>query len=85
MGINIASGEGDYVADLRNTTAVAPVWDAADNYSYICLTSIHDVAKFVVRSLSIPSWPSEMSMCGERISIYDLIELIKTCRGTTAI
>lgn len=81
MGANIASGEGDYIADIRNMTAVAPVYDAANNYSYLCLTSIYDVAKFVVRSLNIPHWPTEMSMCGERISVYALIELIKSCRS----
>jgi hypothetical protein len=62
-------------------TAVAPVYDAANNLSHICLTSIYDVAKFVVRSLDIPQWPVEMSMCGDRMSVNALIELVKTCRG----
>ena len=85
MGANIASGEGDYIADLRNMTAVAPVYDAANNYSYVCLTSIYDAAKFVVRSLDISHWPLEMSMCSERMSVNALIELIKTCRGMVLI
>src|SRR5690242_6415276 len=82
MGLNIASGEGDYIADLRNMSAVAPVYDAASNLAYICLTSIFDVAKFVVRSLDISPWPAEMSICGERSSVNDLINLFKTSRGT---
>ncbi|KAH6625372.1 hypothetical protein C7974DRAFT_376900 [Boeremia exigua] len=81
MGANGASGEGDFIADIRNMTAVAPVYDAAGNLSYVCLTSIFDAAKFVVRALDIPQWPAEMSMCGERMSVHALIELIKTCRG----
>lgn len=81
MGANIASGEGDYIADLRHMTAVVPAWDAANNLSYVCLTSIYDAAKFVVRSLDIPQWPIEMSMCSERMSVNALIEVIKTCRG----
>ncbi|XPS78959.1 hypothetical protein M3J07_010967 [Ascochyta lentis] len=81
MGANIANREGDYIADLRNMTAIAPAYDAANNHSYVCLISIYDVAKFVVRSLNIPHWPAEMSMCGERIGVHALIELIKTCRG----
>lgn len=84
MGMDIASSEGDYIANLRNMTAIAPVYDAADNLSFVCLTSIYDVAKFVVRSLDIPHWPVEMSMCGDRMSVNALIELIKTCRGTPA-
>ena len=62
-------------------TAVAPIYDAANNLSSVCLTSIYDVAKFVVRSLDIPHWPAEMSMCGDRMSVNALIELVKTCRG----
>ncbi|KAJ8119125.1 hypothetical protein OPT61_g1 [Boeremia exigua] len=81
MGANLANAEGEYIADIRNMTAVAPAYDAANNMSYLCLTSIHDVAKFVVRSLDMPHWPAEMSMCSERISVNALIELIKTCRG----
>lgn len=81
IGANIASGEGDYITDLRAMSARAPVYDATNNWSHICLTSIHDVAKFVVRSLDIPHWPVEMSMCGDRMSVNALIELIKTCRG----
>lgn len=81
MGAKIASGEGDYVADLRNMTAVAPIYDAANNYSSLCLTSIYDVAKFVVMSLDMTSWPSEMSICGERLTVHGLITLIGTCRG----
>lgn len=83
MGANIASREGDYIADLRHMTAVAPVYDAANNYSHLCLTSIYDVASFVVRSLDMSQWPAEMSMCGERMSVHALIEVIKTCRSTT--
>ncbi|KAJ4376254.1 hypothetical protein N0V83_001537 [Neocucurbitaria cava] len=27
--------EGDYIADVRNMTAIAPVWDAAQNLAYL--------------------------------------------------
>jgi hypothetical protein len=81
IGTRIASGEGDYIADLRNMTAVAPVYDAANKYSLVCLTSMYDVAKLVVKSLNMASWPSEMSICGERMRVHDLITLIGTCRG----
>lgn len=81
MGAKIASGEGDYIADLRNMTAVAPIYDAANNMSSLCLTSMHDVAKFVVKSLDMASWPSEMSICGERMTVHSLVTLIGTCRG----
>lgn len=82
IGVNTGYGnEGDYIADPRNMTAVAPVYDSAQNLSSLCLTSAYDVAKFVVRSLDMPSWPHEMSMCGERMSVNALIDLIQQCRG----
>jgi hypothetical protein len=82
IGVNTGYGnEGDYIADVRNMTATAPVYDSAQNMSNLCLTSAYDVAKFVVQSLDIPSWPQEMSMCGERMSVNALIELIQQCRG----
>ncbi|KAF1927543.1 uncharacterized protein M421DRAFT_64450 [Didymella exigua CBS 183.55] len=81
VGAEVANGEGDYIADLRNMSAVAPIYDGANNYSSLCLTSMYDVAKFVVKSLDMASWPSEMSMCGERMTVHALINLMGICRG----
>jgi hypothetical protein len=82
MGTNTYFGnEGDYIANPRNMTAVAPVWDSVQNYSYLCLTAAYDVAQFVVRSLDMQSWPTEMSMCGERMTVNALVEVIRACRS----
>ncbi|KAF1962299.1 NAD(P)-binding protein [Byssothecium circinans] len=82
IGVNTGfANEGDYIADPRNMTAVAPVYDSAQNLSYLTLTSVYDVARFVVRSMNMPSWPHEMSMSGDRMSVNQLIEVIQTCRG----
>ncbi|KAF2643875.1 NAD(P)-binding protein [Massarina eburnea CBS 473.64] len=82
IGVNTGfANEGEYIADPRNMTAVAPVYDSAQNISYLTLTSVYDVARFVVRSLDMPSWPHEMSMSGDRMSVQQLIDLIQTCRG----
>jgi hypothetical protein len=75
------ANEGDYIANPRNMTAVAPIYDAAQNLSCICLTSAHDVAKFVVRALDMPTWAPEMSMFGERMTVHTLVEVIRTCRS----
>jgi hypothetical protein len=83
IGVNTGYGnEGDYIADIRNMTATVPLYDSAQNLSNLCLTSAYDVAKFVVRSLDVQSWPQEMSMCGERMSVQSLIDVIQQCRGT---
>lgn len=82
IGVNTGySNEGDYIANPRNMTAIAPVYDSSQNPSYINLTSIYDVARFVVRALNMPSWPYEMSMSGDRMTVNRLIEVIQTCRG----
>jgi hypothetical protein len=82
MGANTGYGnEGDFIANPRSMTAEAPVWDSAHNLSCLCLTSAHDVAQFVVRSLDMPSWASEMSMCGERMTVNALVEVIRACRS----
>lgn len=73
--------EGDYIANPRTMAAIAPIWDAGQNLACVCLTSAYDVARFVVRSLDMPTWASEMSMCGERMTVNALIELIRTCRS----
>lgn len=77
-------GEGGFIADLRNMQAIAPVYDAAQNYSFLCMTSIYDVARFVVRSLDMPTWAPEMSMCGERMSVNTLLQTIVACRSMLA-
>jgi len=82
IGVNTGYGnEGDYIADPRNMTAVAPVYDSSQNLSTLCLTSVYDVARFVVRSLEMASWPQEMTMCGELMTVQTLIDTIQLCRG----
>lgn len=76
--------EGDYIADARNMLSVAPVWDAAHNLACLCLTSAEDVAQFVVSSLDMPTWPPEMSMCGERMTVSALVETIRACRSISS-
>lgn len=84
IGVNSGYGnEGDYIVNARSMTAEAPIYDAANNLSFICLTSAYDVARFVVRALDLAQWPSQMSMCGERMSVNALVEAIKTYRGET--
>ena len=83
LGIGATTGhgyEGDFMANPRYMTSIAPVYDAAQNMSFLCLTSLYDVARFVVRSLD-KTWTQEMSMCGERMTVYELLETIRACRS----
>jgi hypothetical protein len=86
MGANTGYGnEGDYIASPRYMTAVAPTFDAAHNLSYVCLTSAYDVAQFAVRALDMPLWETEMSICGQRMTVNDLVEVIRACRSECVI
>jgi hypothetical protein len=75
------ASEGDFIADPRQMTSIAPIYDAAHNLSSLCLTSTYDVAQFVARAIDMPTWPTEMSMCGERTTVHALVELIRACRS----
>ncbi|OAK95527.1 hypothetical protein IQ06DRAFT_320286 [Phaeosphaeriaceae sp. SRC1lsM3a] len=82
MGASTGYGnEGDYIANPRNMTAYVPTFDAARNLACVCLTSAYDVAQFVVRALDMPVWEREMSMYGERMTVNDLVEVIRVCRN----
>ncbi|KAF2710003.1 NAD(P)-binding protein [Pleomassaria siparia CBS 279.74] len=84
IGVNTGYGnEGDYILDARNMTATVPGYDSEGNLSSLCMTSARDVGKFVVRALDLPSWPKEMSMCGERMTVSTLINTVQACRGRT--
>ncbi len=74
-------GEGDYLMDIRNLRAQIPHHNAAGQVVSICLTSARDVARFVVTALSLPRWPSELRMCGERMSVYDVVRTAEYVRG----
>lgn len=83
IGVNTGYGrEGDYMVNPRSMIAAAPIYDAAQNNAYICLTSAYDVARFVVRSLDMPNWAPEMSMCSERMTVHALVKTIEVCRGS---
>jgi len=68
--------EGSFIMDCRNMRAEAPIYDASGRPRVtLCLTAAQDVARFVTRALSMSSWPTELRMCGQRITVADLIAL----------
>ncbi|KAF2502827.1 NAD(P)-binding protein [Lophium mytilinum] len=82
IGINSgAGGEGDYILDARNMTAQAPAYNTAGGYTSISMTSVYDVGRFVVRALDMIFWPAELTMCGERVLVSQLIQTVRQCRG----
>ena len=83
LGLNSQlDGEGDFIVNVRNMTASAPVYDANNQPNVtICLTAAEDVARFVVKALDLNRWPTEMTMVGERMTVLDLLRAVERARG----
>jgi hypothetical protein len=79
-GTNI-SREGDYIIDIRKRKAHIPSYTNAGQPVRICMTSAEDVARFVVASLDVPQWPTELRMQGERMTILEIVQVAETMRG----
>ncbi|KAF2397639.1 NAD(P)-binding protein [Trichodelitschia bisporula] len=74
--------EGDYIVNVRTMRANAPVYDANHQLNvYICLTAAQDVARFVVRAIDMPRWPKEMTIAGERMTVWDMTNIVIRVRG----
>ena len=74
------NGEGEFLMNVRTMKARIP-HDIFGQAATICLTSAEDVGKFVVAALEIPEWPTELRMCGERISVSELVQVAEDMRG----
>lgn len=75
--------EAAFMTDCRNMQAEAPIYDASGRPRVtMCLTAAQDVARFVTRALSMPSWPTELRMCGQRVTVADLIATVEQLMST---
>lgn len=76
------SKEGDYIMDVANMSAQAPAYDMNNEPNVtICMTSVKDVARFVARAIELPSWPAELRMSGERLTVQQLLMLVRHLKG----
>lgn len=76
------SGEGDYIMNCRTMSAQVPAYDAENNPNVIlCLTAAQDVARFVTRAIDLKEWPPELRMCGQRMTVKDLVMLVQRLKG----
>lgn len=85
LGIGLTSGfsnEGDYIMNCRKMAAEVPCYDSRGNLNVtICITAAQDVAKFVTKALDMPQWPSELRMCGERVTVMNLVHAVERMKG----
>jgi len=78
-GIGLGTGleqQGAYLLDIERNTGEVIEHNAAGQPVYLCLTSVVDVARFVVEAigLGISNWPAEFRMRGDRRTVTQIIE-----------
>ena len=66
--------EGDYVMDIRNLKAQIPYVNSLGGTVSICMTSMTDLARFVVQCLHMDAWPPELRICGERRTVLEVVQ-----------
>ncbi len=84
-GIGLGSGfehQGAYLVDVEQNTGEVIEYNAAGQPVYLCMTSLTDVARFVVAALDlgINNWPPEFRMCGERKTVTQVIDYAETIK-----
>jgi hypothetical protein len=76
--------EGSYIMDCARMTAESPALGASNQPDVtICMTSIRDVARFVTKAIDLATWPLELRMCGERVTVHNLTVLVQRLRSKT--
>ena len=75
--------EGDYIFNMRTMKAQVP-HDSSGQPATVCMTASQDVGHFIVAALDLPEWPSELRMCGERMSVSDVVTVGELLRSILA-
>ncbi|KAI4233895.1 MAG: hypothetical protein L6R40_006927 [Gallowayella cf. fulva] len=81
--IGLRSGigaEGDYLMNITQKRAQIPL-QANGQPANISMTSAADVGRFVAAAISLPQWPPELRMCGDRMNVSRLVQIAETVQG----
>lgn len=97
-GVSIGYGSylsmpGSYLVDMNSYTAEYVEKNARGHTVRVCMTSIYDLAQFVVAAIDLgpANWPRELTMRGDRLSVRDVVgqcsralngKLQQSCRET---
>ncbi|KAF2154058.1 hypothetical protein K461DRAFT_121396 [Myriangium duriaei CBS 260.36] len=68
---------GEHPVDVDNMTALVPL---ADTLPAVCLTAAQDLARCITKLLDMPTWPSELRIYSERMSIERVLSIIEDTR-----
>lgn len=84
-GIGLGSGlehQGAYLLDIERNIGEVIEHNASGQPVLLCLTSLADVARFVVAAinLGINNWPTEFRMRGDRKTVTQIIEYAESIK-----
>jgi hypothetical protein len=77
--------EGSFILDWRQQKARLPPMDPAGHPATISLTSMRDLAQFVVSALAKPVWPREFRLRADRLDMRDLFAVAEAASCKHAI
>ena len=85
-GIGMGTGlehEGAYLIDIERNTGEVIQYNSSGQAVSICMTSVADLAQFVVAALSldINNWPAEYRMRGDRRTVTEIIEYAQAIKN----
>ncbi|RCI09231.1 hypothetical protein L249_1392, partial [Ophiocordyceps polyrhachis-furcata BCC 54312] len=74
---------GDYLVDINRATAEFADRDARGRSVRVCLSSVYDVVRFLVAAIDLGAerWPVEFTMCGDRMSLNQLVDTCSRVRN----
>lgn len=75
--------QGAFLMDVGNHSAEIVEQTERGEPLYLCLTSINDLAKYVVAALDlgIENWPGEFKVRGERRTVAEIVSWAEAARG----
>lgn len=77
--------EGSYILDCANMSAELPVYGTSSQPDVkICMTAIKDVARFVTKAIDLATWPAELRMCGDRMTVQNLASLVEQLKSRSS-
>ncbi|KAF8857786.1 isoflavone reductase family protein-like protein [Acephala macrosclerotiorum] len=77
--------QGSYLMDVENGTAEVVERHSNGHQVHVTMTSIYDVARFLVAALDIDldRWPGEFRMSGDRITVAQIVQWAESIKGAT--
>ena len=77
--------EGDYLLNFRRCRAEVPYYSIGGPPVYVCMTSAQDVARAVVVSLDLTSWPKVFQLRGDRLTVERVVGIAEQVRGSSSV